>query len=70
VSEPDAEAVARRLGLTEALIRRLRARGQLSRCALSDAEIGRRLFEAHLAFVCRNVDTMRVRGASGREANL
>ena len=50
----DAEAVARRLGLTETLIRRLRARGQLERCALSDAEIDRRLYEAHLAFVARN----------------
>lgn len=49
----DAEVVARRLGLTETIIRGLRARDQLRRCALSEAEIDRRLYEAHLAFVVR-----------------
>jgi len=49
----DAEVVARRLGLTEAIIRGLRPRGQLRRCALSETEIDRRLYEAHLAFVAR-----------------
>jgi hypothetical protein len=59
--------VARRLGLTETLIRRLRARGRLRRCALSDAEIDRRLYEAHLAFVSRNIDTMRIPALSKHE---
>jgi hypothetical protein len=54
VSDADAEATARRLGLTDALIRRLRARGRLERCALSDAEIDRRLYQAHLAFTARD----------------
>ena len=67
MSDPDAETVARRLGLTETVICRLRAHGQLERCALSGAEIDRRLFEAHLAFVCRDLETMRVRALSKRE---
>jgi hypothetical protein len=70
VSDADAETVARRLGLTEAVIRRLRAHGHLERCALSDAEIDRRLFEAHLAFVSRNVHSPHGRAASKREASL
>lgn len=46
MSELDAEAAARRLGLTETVIRRLEATGRLQRCALSEAEISRRLSEA------------------------
>jgi hypothetical protein len=70
VSNPDAETVARRLGLTETVIRRLRAHGQLERCALSDAEIDRRLVEAHLGFVSPDAHSRRVRAASKREASL
>ena len=51
---PDAEAVAKRLGLTEAVIRRLRARGKLQRLALREAEVRDRLYAAHVAFVARN----------------
>jgi hypothetical protein len=54
VSRPDAEAVAKRLGLTEAVIRRLRARGKLQRLALRDAEVRDRLYTAHVAFIARN----------------
>jgi hypothetical protein len=58
----DPEAVARRLGLTEAIISGLRARGQLGRCALSEAEVDRRLYEAHLAFVARQQTRRSVAG--------
>jgi len=54
VNRPDAEAVAKRLGLTEAVIRRLRARGKLQRLALRDADIRERLYAAHVAFSTRN----------------
>jgi len=54
VNRPDAEAVAKRLGLTEAVIRRLRARGKLQRLALRDADIRERLYAAHVAFSARN----------------
>ena len=51
MGELDAEHVAKRLGLSEALIRRLQARGQLELFALSDTEIRKRLYNAHWAFV-------------------
>jgi len=51
MNELDAESVAKRLGLPEALIRRLEARGQLRRLALSQTEIRERLYNAHRAFV-------------------
>jgi hypothetical protein len=70
VSDCEAETMAKRLGLTETVIRRLRAHGQLERCALSDAEIDRRLYESHLAFVNRDASRMRLRAMSKREASL
>ena len=54
MNRPDAEAVAKRLGLTDAVIRQLRARGKLQRLALPDADIRERLYNAHLSFVARN----------------
>ena len=54
MSEQHAEAVARRLGLPEAVVRRLRARGKLDRLSLDDSDIRERLYAAHLAFVLRN----------------
>jgi hypothetical protein len=54
VSAPDAEAVAKRLGLTEAVIRRLRAHGKLQRLSLDDRDVRERLYAAHVAFVLRN----------------
>jgi hypothetical protein len=54
VNEQNAEAVAKRLGLTEAVIRRLRARGKLHRLSLDDSDIRERLYAAHVAFVLRN----------------
>lgn len=44
----DAGWIARRLGLSEEVVRRLQRRGVLSRFDLSDAEIRRRLYEANL----------------------
>ena len=55
--------VAERLGLTDLVVDRLRARGGLERLALSDREIRERLFSAHLAFArarARRVDTTRL----------
>ena len=51
MNELDGESAAKHLGLPEALIRRLRARGQLQRLALSKTEIRERLYAAHRAFV-------------------
>ena len=47
----DGESVAKQLGLPEALIRWLEARGQLQRLALATTEIRERLYNAHRAFV-------------------
>jgi len=44
----DAAWIARRLGLSEDVVRRLQQRGVLSRFDLSDAEIRRRLYEANV----------------------
>jgi len=53
VSEPDAKAVAKRLGLTEAVIRRLQAGGMLQRLAVPDTVVRERLYNAQLAFMLR-----------------
>jgi hypothetical protein len=45
----DPAQIARRLGLSEQLVRRLQARGALHRFELSEAEIRRRLYEGHIA---------------------
>jgi hypothetical protein len=47
------ERVAQRLGLTDSVIRQLRARGYLQRLELADEEIRERLYRAHLAHVRR-----------------
>jgi hypothetical protein len=46
---PEPQRVAARLGLDETTIRRLEARGYLSRLALSEPQIRARLYDAHLA---------------------
>jgi hypothetical protein len=43
----DPRSVAANLGFDAALIRRLDSHGHLAKLALSDAEIRRRLYEAH-----------------------
>ena len=48
---PEPHRVALRLGLGEATIRRLQARGYLRRLALSEPEIRERLYRAHLAYL-------------------
>ena len=53
MSEPDAKAVAKRLGLTEAVIRRLQAGGMLQRLAVPDTVVRERLYNAQLAFMLR-----------------
>ncbi|HSC91272.1 MAG TPA: hypothetical protein VLB86_06425 [Gaiellaceae bacterium] len=44
----DHELIARRLGMSPELVRRLQARGALGRFDLSDAEIRRRLWAAQV----------------------
>jgi hypothetical protein len=45
------DEVAARLGLDETTIARLRGHGQLERLALTQPEIGERLYRAHLAYL-------------------
>jgi hypothetical protein len=47
----DPHRVAARLGLDEPTIRRLQARGYLSRLALTEPEIRERLYQAHLRYL-------------------
>jgi hypothetical protein len=49
MNELQSERVAQRLGLTDSVIRQLRARGYLQRLELTDEEIRQRLYRAHLA---------------------
>lgn len=49
----NAEGLAVNLGLTETVIRRLRARGHLSRLELAEREARLRLCRAHVAFLSR-----------------
>jgi TolB protein len=63
----DSAQIARRLGLSEQLVRRLQARGALRRFELSEAEIRRRLYEGHLA--CSSAGR-RSDGASKREGKM
>ena len=51
MNELRGESVAKRLGLPDALICRLQARGLLQRLDLPKAEIGEQLYNAHRAFV-------------------
>ena len=48
MSNPDAEAMAERLGLTEPVIRQLQARGYLERLAIDEAELQARLARGYL----------------------
>lgn len=49
-----AERLATSLGLTDAVVRRLRARGHLARLELSEREARERLWRAHVAFLARS----------------
>ncbi len=51
MSELDAERIAKRLGLTDAVICRLQAHGYLQRLALTAPELDARIYRAHLAYV-------------------
>jgi hypothetical protein len=59
MSNPDAEAMAERLGLTEPVIRQLQARGYLDRLAISEDELRARLRGGYL----RWLTSRRSRGA-------
>jgi hypothetical protein len=48
---PEAHVVTARMGLDGRTIRRLRARGYLSRLALSEQEIRERLYSAHIRYL-------------------
>jgi hypothetical protein len=47
----DPRTIAARLGIGETFVRRLQTRGYLQELPLGDAEIRRRLYHAHRAFV-------------------
>ena len=49
MSNLDAELMAERLGLTEALIRQLQARGYLERLAIDEDELHARLLRGYLS---------------------
>jgi hypothetical protein len=51
MSNPDAEAMAERLGLTEPVIRQLQARGYLERLAISEDELRARLRGGYLRWL-------------------
>jgi hypothetical protein len=53
MSELDAERIAKRLGLTDAVICRLQAHGHLQRLALTAHELDARIYRAHLAYGTR-----------------
>ena len=53
-AQTDPGLIARRLGVTEELVRRLQARGVLRTFDLGEAEVRKRLHDAHL---CRQIST-------------
>jgi len=53
MSELDAEHIAKRLGLTDAVICQLRAHGYLQRLAVTAHELDARIYRAHLAYLKR-----------------
>ena len=54
MSELDAERIAKRLGLTDAVICQLRAHGYLQRLAVTAHELDARIYRAHLAYPKRD----------------
>jgi hypothetical protein len=50
MSELDAELIAKRLGLTDAVICQLQALGYLQRLAVTAHELDARIYRAHLAY--------------------
>ena len=51
MSELDAERIAKRLGLTDAVICQLRAHGYLQRLAVTAHELDARIYRANLAYL-------------------
>ena len=47
--DPNAERIAKRLGLTDAVICRLQARGHLQRLAVTPGELDARIYRAYVA---------------------
>ncbi len=66
MSELDAERTAKRLGLTDAVICRLQARGHLQRLALTADELDARIYRAQLAYLFRQARHDRGSGGSAR----
>lgn len=56
--EPGSELVARRLGLTECVIRQLQARGYLDRLDLDESDLQERLYCTYLRIVRRTIVSM------------
>lgn len=57
MSELDAERIAKRLGLTDAVICQLQAHGYLQRLAVTAHELDARIYRAHLAYLKRDAQT-------------
>jgi hypothetical protein len=66
MSELDAERIAKRLGLTDAVIRRLQANGYLQRLALTAPELDARIYRAHLAHLKPDARSLNARTRPGR----
>ena len=54
MSELDAERIAKRLGLTDAVVCRLRAHGYLQRLAVTAHELDARIYRARLTYLKRD----------------
>ncbi len=63
--QPHPDRVAARLGLDEATMARLRARGQLERLALTEPEIRERLYRARAHLAHLRTQTRRTEGSRG-----
>ena len=70
MSELNAGRIAKRLGLTDAVICQLRAHGYLQRLAVTAHELDARIYRAHLAYLKRDAQppSARTRAQSRRRA--
>ena len=70
MSELDAERIAKRLGLTDAVICQLRAHGYLQRLAVTAHELDARIYRAHLAYLKRDALPPSTRTRPGHAGDL
>jgi hypothetical protein len=67
MSELDPERIAKRLGLTDPVIRRLQAHGYLQRLALTAPELDARIYRAHLAYLNKTPKSLSARTRPGQQ---